>query len=91
MGGSTIGPTSPIIEALTDYTTEVFTDLRAMVSVYRTHPLWFLRRRPAPSYASPVDAFPSELPLSLSSSSPSYSLTPALPARRSSPPPRAGG
>ena len=48
MGGSTIGPTSPIIEALTDYTTEVFTDLRAMVSVYRTHPLWFLRRPPAP-------------------------------------------
>ncbi|KAI0685819.1 hypothetical protein C8T65DRAFT_591811, partial [Cerioporus squamosus] len=40
--GSTLGPSSPI-EALTDFPTEVFTDLRGLVSVYRTHPLWFLR------------------------------------------------
>ncbi|TFK87585.1 hypothetical protein K466DRAFT_490598, partial [Polyporus arcularius HHB13444] len=40
--GSTLGPSSPI-DAIADFPTEVFTDLRGLVSVYRTHPLWFLR------------------------------------------------
>lgn len=40
--GSTLSPSSPI-EAITDFPMEVFTDLRSLVSVYRTHPLWFLR------------------------------------------------
>ncbi|RPD54208.1 hypothetical protein L227DRAFT_354323 [Lentinus tigrinus ALCF2SS1-6] len=35
--GSTLGP-----EAIADFSIEVFADLRGLVNMYRTHPLWFL-------------------------------------------------
>ncbi|RPD57687.1 hypothetical protein L226DRAFT_547155 [Lentinus tigrinus ALCF2SS1-7] len=54
--GSTLGPSSPI-EAITDFPMEMFTDLRGLVSVYRTHPLWFLRfgRRRQPQRSRDMD------------------------------------
>ncbi|KAI0767121.1 hypothetical protein C8Q74DRAFT_933006 [Fomes fomentarius] len=38
---STTGPSSPL-DIIENFPMEVFTDLRGMVSVHRTHPLWFL-------------------------------------------------
>ena len=45
---STLAPNTPIdfaamAEAVTDSAQEMYTDLLGLVSVYRAHPLWFLR------------------------------------------------